>query len=470
MYPLWNSVIGPIVEAAAARRVVEIGALQGETTVKMLEALGPEAEVHVIDPAPQFDPSEHARRFPGRYHFHRDISHNVLPTLPPVDAALIDGDHNWYTVYNELKMLDATASEAGAPLPILVLHDVGWPYGRRDLYYAPERIPEEFRQPYAQKGMRLRRGRGARTDLLDRGGFNPKMNNAVREGGPRNGIMTALDDFVAKCERELHVRVLPIYFGLAIVADEERIAGRAELAEALERLESPDLLREMLDLAERLRIKEMHWGQVVFYRWQDMLDELAQRYLDLLRANLEDRPQDLDHLIACLEAIRADKVKGDFVQCGTAGSDGAVLMRAFAEAHHMNSPKLWLADGCPANPAARSNGGEGPGAGPTLDHVRERFRRFELLDDRVNLVSGPFGSTLADAPIKKAALLRVSADALVDEALGLLYDRVTVGGFVVIDEYRNRDRRAAVERFRADRDIDSLEAIDAATAGWRKVG
>ena len=62
-----------------------------------------------------------------------------------MDAALVDGDHNWYTVYNELKMLAATARDAGAPLPLLIMHDVCWPYGRRDLYYAPERIPEEFR-------------------------------------------------------------------------------------------------------------------------------------------------------------------------------------------------------------------------------------------------------------------------------------------------------------------------------------
>jgi Macrocin-O-methyltransferase (TylF)/Methyltransferase domain len=469
VYPLWKSVIGPIVEAAGARRVVEIGALQGETTVKMLNALGPEAEVHVIDPVPQFDPSEHERRFPGRYHFHRDISHNVLPTLPPVDAALIDGDHNWYTVYNELKMLDDTAREAGTPLPILFLHDVGWPYGRRDLYYAPERIPEEFRQPYAQKGLRLRRGPAVRTELLDRGGFNPKMNNALREGGPRNGIMTALDDFVGECDRDLRVRVLPIYFGLAVVVDDERIARRGQIAEALDRLESPDVMREMLELAERLRLKEMHWGQVVFYRWQDMLDELAQRYLDLLRGNLHDRPERLDHLVTCLETIRADKVKGDFVQCGTAGSDGAILMRGFAHAHHMNSPRVWLADGCPSDPETRSNGAGSLGAAPSLDHVRERFRRFELLDDHVNLVSGPFGSAFAEAPIEKAALLRVSADAPVDEALGLLYDRVTVGGFVVIEGYGNRDRRAAVDRFCAERDIESIAPIDAATAGWRRL-
>ena len=70
-----------------------------------------------------------------------------------MDAALIDGDHNWYTVYHELRLLHEVARAAGEPLPLLILHDVGWPYGRRDLYYGPEQIPEEFRQPYAQQGM-----------------------------------------------------------------------------------------------------------------------------------------------------------------------------------------------------------------------------------------------------------------------------------------------------------------------------
>ena len=135
MYPFWDRVIWPLVQATRARRIVEIGALRGETTALMLERLGPDTELHVIDPVPEFDPAEHEKRFPGRYIFHRDVSHSVLPMLPPVDVALIDGDHNWFTVYHELRMLSETARKGGAPLPVLVMHDVGWPYGRRDLYY-----------------------------------------------------------------------------------------------------------------------------------------------------------------------------------------------------------------------------------------------------------------------------------------------------------------------------------------------
>jgi hypothetical protein len=450
VYPLWESVIAPTLEGAAARRVVEIGALRGQTTVRLLELLGPEAELHVIDPVPQFDPAEHERRFPGRYHFHRDISHNVLPTLPAMDAALIDGDHNWYTVYNELKMLAASAREADAPLPVLLLHDVGWPYGRRDLYHAPERIPDQFRHPYAQKGLRLP-GRSSRTDLLDRGGFNPTMNNALQEGGPRNGVMTAVEDFMAEHDRALRILVLPVYFSLAIVTEEERIAARPELGRALERLERPELLRELLELSEHLRLKEMHWAHVAFFSFQEQLERTADRYLDLLRADLGDEMRALVHLQACLDTIRAERVEGDFVQCGTAGAEASIFMRGFAEAHRLQSARVWVA-------------GSGPG-------LRERFRRFELLDERVNLLSGPLQTALAGAPMEKVALLRVGSDAPAGEALELLYDHVGLGGYVVVDGYATSGRRDEVDRFRADRGVDEpLEPIDpGAGAGWRKV-
>ena len=144
MYPYWEDVVAPVIRAVGARRIVEIGALRGDTTVRMLDELGPTSELHVIDPVPAFDPGEHERRFPGRYVFHRDLSLNVLPRAQAFDVALVDGDHNWYTVYNELRLLREAARREDRALPLLVLHDVLWPYGRRDLYYEPSQIPSEY--------------------------------------------------------------------------------------------------------------------------------------------------------------------------------------------------------------------------------------------------------------------------------------------------------------------------------------
>ena len=94
MFPLWDVAIAPVLHAAGARRVVEIGALRGETTVRMLDSLGGDAELHVIDPEPQFDPTAHERAFAGRYHFHRGLSRSSLETVyqlwsPSISAASI---------------------------------------------------------------------------------------------------------------------------------------------------------------------------------------------------------------------------------------------------------------------------------------------------------------------------------------------------------------------------------------------
>ena len=107
------------VDGVDGRRLVEIGALRGENTQQIIDRLGPQTELHVIDPVPDFDPAEHEARFGGNYVFHRDLSLNVLGDLPPMDAALIDGDHNWYTVYNELRLLREVARANDAPLPLL---------------------------------------------------------------------------------------------------------------------------------------------------------------------------------------------------------------------------------------------------------------------------------------------------------------------------------------------------------------
>ncbi len=113
-----------------------------------------------------------------------------LPSGSVFDCIFIDGDHNWYTVFNELRLIDERALLR--PGGYVFLHDVGWPYGRRDMYYQPDTIPGEFRRPFARKGMV--RGQSA---LADDGGINPKFLNALEEGGPRNGVLTAVEDFLA---------------------------------------------------------------------------------------------------------------------------------------------------------------------------------------------------------------------------------------------------------------------------------
>ena len=105
MFTPW---IKSLLEAASPRVIVEVGVAAGDTTVELLEiASRCDGTVHAIDPSPdpQFSATELKRRYGNRLVFHQTLSLNALGEIKEADAVVIDGDHNWYTVYNELKLL-----------------------------------------------------------------------------------------------------------------------------------------------------------------------------------------------------------------------------------------------------------------------------------------------------------------------------------------------------------------------------
>jgi cephalosporin hydroxylase len=531
MYPFWKTIVEPIMRASGARRVVEIGALRGETTVLALDALASDAELHVIDPLPEFDPAEHEQRFPGRYVFHRDLSLNVLPDAPPFDLALIDGDHNWYTVYNELRLLRETSRRADRPLPILILHDVCWPYGRRDLYYEPSQIPPEFRQPYAKRGMRP-----DRSDLLRAGGFNVTLHNALEEGGPRNGVMTALDDFMAEHDRPLRRVVIPIYFGLAIVAEEALLATRPELTALLDAIESPEGKDPLLELSERIRLDSAVFEHNIERVRGEKLRHANDRYLALLRgalldehylenelrieyllacsaAHREPEPEKLsdptgtlrkesrrlhearragttrdgggptaffphttmgsvrlEHLDGALRTIVEQNVAGDLVECGAGRGGGGIYLRGFVEAFDLADRTVWVADRFLAGPGDADAGAITDPLRADLIQVRDAFASFDLLDERVRFLQGDPAETLPEAGIETIALLRIGATNAVDitAALDQLYDRVANGGFVIVED-ASAAAGATLQAFRDRHGLtEQTGRVGSTGFAWRK--
>ncbi|MCD6024320.1 MAG: hypothetical protein K0Q91_1236 [Fibrobacteria bacterium] len=202
-----DSTIKPYLAAKGYSEICEIGASLGENTDKILE-LG-SVSVTIVDPCVD---AHLPRKYEGnpRVKIHKGLSLEVLPVLPGAfDCFLIDGDHNWYTVYNELRLI----RERGLLKPggVIFLHDVGWPYGRRDMYYEPERVPPAHRQPYARKGIVPGRS------MLDAAGANAQHDNALTEGGPRNGVLTAIEDFVRESGDYVFFR-LNQEFGLGVLA------------------------------------------------------------------------------------------------------------------------------------------------------------------------------------------------------------------------------------------------------------
>jgi len=382
VFVFWDDVIAPILDAVRARRVVEVGALLGQHTERMLEQLGPGVELHVIDPQPLFDPADQEQRFGGRYVFHRDLSVNVLGSIPPVDVAIIDGDHNWYTVFTELQLLAGVARQAGAPMPVTILHDVGWPYGRRDLYYDPTNIPDEHKQPWRRAG--LQPGRSALVG--GGGGLNPGLAHAEHEGGARNGVMTGIDDFVAAHDRPVRLVVLPLLFGLAILVEEARLADAPELAERIAWLESAEGRGVLLRLGEDFRVSSLAMDQTFLKHRDDRVERLTRRYLETVKSAVTEacgdvRRERLDRLQDCLEALVREGRPGDVAVMGVGVAPSATFAAAFMDAtRDLERPglvrRLWIGD-----PFRR-------GGSDDLDRAEAMLRRFDLLDGRVRVLRG----------------------------------------------------------------------------------
>jgi cephalosporin hydroxylase len=524
MFHFWNDVVAPVIEAADARRIVEVGALRGENTELMLERLGPDVELHVIDPLPDFDPAEHEARFSGRYVFHRDLSVNVLYDLPPIDVALIDGDHNWHTVRTELRLLSEVSRAAGGPFPVAILHDVCWPYGRRDLYYDPDTIPEEHLQPWRRAG--IRRGR---SELLPGGGgLNAELANAEHEGGRRNGVMTALEDFVAEHDQPLRLVVLPIYFGLAIVVEEGLLCARPALAEVLDQLESPSGKDMLLRLGENIRLDAAVFDQILLRQRDHRIDALGRRYLDTVKSaivndhhlemevrveyllevagngsqpngsvladparhatglvrRIEERHRTgvgrgddaaeqglatggryaLDRLHGYLDAAWQAHIPGDVAVCGVGQGGSTLLAAAFLETHDDDPRPAHQRRLWVLDRFRRADGGA------DLNLLRDRLHRFGLLGRRIHLLQGDPDATAPDVTDRQLALLQLGSlpGADVERVLELLYPRLARGGVLLVEPGAPAVAEA-VERYRSRHGVTApVERDGSGALAWTK--
>lgn len=193
MHQYLKAFVVPLSAGKRWSRVCEIGASLGEGTAMLVSVPG--VKDTVIDPCLDCDLAE---KFSGNsgVSVRKGTSLEILPRLDEAfDCILIDGDHNWYTVYQELKTI--SSRQLLRPGGIIFFHDVEWPWGRRDMYYQPELIPSTYVHDWQQKG--LVRGK---SELSEEAKSHDYFKKATHEGGPRNGVLTAIEDFLQEHKGE----------------------------------------------------------------------------------------------------------------------------------------------------------------------------------------------------------------------------------------------------------------------------
>lgn len=238
-------------DARAARTVLEIGAYEGDLTADLLDwAATSGAHVAGMDPLPPDRLRELAAARP-ELELIEETSHEYLARLEELpDAIVIDGDHNYYTLSEELRLIAEIGERTGAGVPLLFFHDLLWPHERRDTYYAPERIPEQHRPKPIGHNVGLAPGNPGVAEY----GL-PFVWAAVEEGGPGNGTLTAIEDFLAGREG-LRLVVVPAFFGFGIIWP-----TGAPWADAVARILGPFDRNPVLDRLEANRVEHLVAGQ-----------------------------------------------------------------------------------------------------------------------------------------------------------------------------------------------------------------
>jgi hypothetical protein len=181
------------------------------------------------------------------------------------------------------------------------------------------------------------------------------------------------------------------------------------------------------------------------------------------------------------ERVLREGIPGDFIEAGVWRGGATIMMRAVLKAYGITDRRVFVADSFEGVPPPR------PDLYPAdkgwdlykyvelaipMEEVQRNFAKYGLLDDQVVFLKGLFADTLPSAPIETIAVLRIDGDLYEStmDALTSLYDRVSPGGSIAVDDYGCISAcKRAVDDFRSAHAISSpLLWIDADGVFWIK--
>jgi O-methyltransferase len=195
-----------------------------------------------------------------------------------------------------------------------------------------------------------------------------------------------------------------------------------------------------------------------------------------------------ENLEACIADVIAANVPGDLIETGVWRGGAVIFMRAMLEALGVSDRIVWVADSFEGLPEpdlekfpVEAKSHRSAIMTKTYNHfavsledVQRNFSAYGMLDDQVRFLKGWFKDTLPGAPIQKLAIMRLDGDYYEStmDSLTNLYDKLSIGGYVIIDDY-GEDMwtycRKAVTDFRSERGIvEPMIQVDSKCFFWQR--
>ncbi len=189
----------------------------------------------------------------------------------------------------------------------------------------------------------------------------------------------------------------------------------------------------------------------------------------------------LDNLQNCIIDVLRERIPGDLIETGVWRGGAVIFMKAVLRALNDNTRIVWVADsfeGMP-QPDPKNYPADKGDLLHTIDYlavgieeVKANFKIYGLFDDNVKLLKGWFKDTLPSAPIRALSILRLDGDMYEStmDSLGALYPKLSVGGYVIIDDYGDfQSCRQAVSDYREKKNIkEEIQWADWSCIYWKK--
>ena len=308
-----------IMDAVCINHILEIGSEAGVNTLALLEyAKSRNAKLTTVDPVTiQFPFAVSGEK---SFHFFQGTSQEFLSSKFSAEVIFMDGDHNYETVINDLENIHQ--NRAANKIKVMFLHDVSWPWARRDNYYDLSQISapnpnyaDTQVSPYIS----------AKKFYLPPCGYTV----ATQEGGAKNGVLTAIEAFLKKNGTTWAFWHIPIIYGIGILCctdnlnDEEysaikkfsdELLSHRDLLATLElnRIENLCLIQS---LSDELKKAGMVWNNDQHYieKANSSISELTAKYefnaaqVNFLQSLMSEKEALIDALKASLESCAANE-------------------------------------------------------------------------------------------------------------------------------------------------------------------
>ena len=177
------------------------------------------------------------------------------------------------------------------------------------------------------------------------------------------------------------------------------------------------------------------------------------------------------------------KIPGDFIETGVWRGGSSIYAKGIIDAYGQSHRQVYVCDsfqGLPPGLAVFGQEDVGWDNTPYLEVseelVKGHFREVNLIDDNVHFVKGFFNDSMpllrsTLPPGQKFAIMRLDGDMYQStvDVLYTLYDRLSVGGYLIMDDWFGFPSRTACEDFfRVHNFQPDIIQIDDISAYWKK--